>query len=150
VHSRQERAQQHSPSDDIERWCTSASTAASRLAWGGAPEETKAGPAVSDAETLVATSETDRLLGRHWQDDVSLAACLLAFAGVAGVLAAGQTRGDLQAHLALARVAEQPPSSTPTSLLVRARTSTRPKRSRLPHRQREPGVCAAMTAALRS
>jgi hypothetical protein len=25
------------------------------------------------------------------------------------------------------------------------RTSTRPKRSRLPHRQREPGVCAAMT-----
>jgi hypothetical protein len=35
------------------------------------------------------------------------------------VLAGGPTRGDPQAHLALAHVAEQPPSSTPTSLLVR-------------------------------
>ena len=39
--------------------------------------------------------------------------------GVAGVLAAGVIRDDLQAHLALARVGEQPPSSTPTSLPVR-------------------------------
>jgi uncharacterized repeat protein (TIGR01451 family) len=35
------------------------------------------------------------------------------------VLAAGLIRDDLQAHLALARVGEQPPSSTPTSLPVR-------------------------------
>ena len=42
-----------------------------------------------------------------------------AIAGVAGVLAAGLIRDDLQAHLALARVGEQPPSSTPTSLPVR-------------------------------
>jgi hypothetical protein len=35
------------------------------------------------------------------------------------VLAAGLIRDDLQAHLALARVSEQPPSSTPTSLPVR-------------------------------
>src|SRR5437762_477435 len=40
-------------------------------------------------------------------------------AGVADVVAPGLIRGDVQAHLAVARVAEQPPSSTPTSLLVR-------------------------------
>ena len=39
------------------------------------------------------------------------------------MLAAGVIRDDLQAHLALARVGEQPPSSTPTSLPVRT-TST--------------------------
>ena len=37
-----------------------------------------------------------------------------AIAGVAGVLAAGLIRDDLQARLAAARVGEQPPSSTPT------------------------------------
>jgi hypothetical protein len=42
-----------------------------------------------------------------------------AIAGVAGVLAASLTRDNLQAHLAPARVGEQPPSSTPTSLPVR-------------------------------
>ena len=42
-----------------------------------------------------------------------------AIAGVAGVLAAGLIRDDVQAYLALARVGEQPPSSTPTSLPVR-------------------------------
>ena len=42
-----------------------------------------------------------------------------AVAGVAGVLAAGLIRDNLQAHLAPARVGEQPPSSTPTSLSVR-------------------------------
>ena len=41
-----------------------------------------------------------------------------ALAGVAGVLAAGLLREDLQAHLPLARVGEQPPASTPASLLV--------------------------------
>jgi hypothetical protein len=46
-----------------------------------------------------------------------------AIARVAGVLAADSIRDDLQAHLALARVGEQPPSSTrPTSLPVRTRT----------------------------
>jgi hypothetical protein len=44
--------------------------------------------------------------------------CLAAIAGVAGVLAAGLIRDDLQAHLALARVGEQPPSSTPISRRV--------------------------------
>ena len=44
--------------------------------------------------------------------------------GVAGVLAAGVIRDDLQAHLALARVGEQPPSSTPTSLPVRTSSTT--------------------------
>ena len=38
------------------------------------------------------------------------------------MLAAGLIRNDLQAHLTLARVGEQPPSSTPTSLPVRTRT----------------------------
>ncbi len=42
-----------------------------------------------------------------------------AVAGVAGALAAGLTRGDPQARVALARVAEQPPPSTATSLPVR-------------------------------
>ena len=42
----------------------------------------------------------------------------VAIAGVAGVLAAGVIRDDVQAHLAVARVGEQPPSSTPTSLPV--------------------------------
>jgi hypothetical protein len=42
-----------------------------------------------------------------------------AVAGVAGVLLPGLIRGDLQARLAFARVAERPPSWTPTSLLVR-------------------------------
>jgi hypothetical protein len=37
-----------------------------------------------------------------------------AIAGVAGVLAAGLIRDNLQAHLALACAGEQPPSSTPT------------------------------------
>ena len=49
-----------------------------------------------------------------------------AIAAVAGVLAAGVIRDDLQAHLALARVGEQPPSSTPTSLPVRTSWGTRP------------------------
>ena len=40
------------------------------------------------------------------------------FAGVADLLTVGLICGDLQAHLAVARVAEQPPSSTPTSLLA--------------------------------
>ena len=47
-----------------------------------------------------------------------------AIAEVAGVLAAGLIRDDLQAHLALARVGEQPPSSTPTSLPVRTKRSS--------------------------
>jgi hypothetical protein len=42
-----------------------------------------------------------------------------AIARVAGVLAAGLIRDNLQTHLVLARVGEQPPSSTPTSLPVR-------------------------------
>lgn len=40
------------------------------------------------------------------------------------MLAAGLIRGNLQAHLPVARVAEQPPSSTPTSLLVRTTRSS--------------------------
>ena len=47
-----------------------------------------------------------------------------AIAGVAGVLAAALIRDNLQAHLALARVGEQPPSSTPTSLPVWTRPSS--------------------------
>jgi hypothetical protein len=47
-----------------------------------------------------------------------------AIAGVAGVLAASLTRDNLQAHLAPARVGEQPPSSTPTSLPVRTRSTS--------------------------
>jgi len=42
------------------------------------------------------------------------------------VLAAGLIRDDPQAHLALARVGEQPPSSTPTSLPVRTRRECAP------------------------
>jgi hypothetical protein len=41
-----------------------------------------------------------------------------AIAGVAGVLTAGLIRANLQSHLALARVGEQPHSSTPTLLPV--------------------------------
>jgi len=44
--------------------------------------------------------------------------CLTAIAGVAGVLTARLIRDNLQAHLALARVGKQPPSSAPTSLPV--------------------------------
>jgi hypothetical protein len=44
-----------------------------------------------------------------------------AIAGIAGVLAAGLIRDNLQAHLAPARVGEQPPSSTPTPLPVRTK-----------------------------
>lgn len=42
---------------------------------------------------------------------------------LADVLAGGLIRDDAQAHLAVARVAEQPPSSTSTLLLVWTRTS---------------------------
>jgi hypothetical protein len=44
-----------------------------------------------------------------------------AVAGVADLLAGGPIRRALQAHLAVARVAEQPPASTPTSLPERTR-----------------------------
>jgi hypothetical protein len=47
-----------------------------------------------------------------------------AIAGVAKVLARRPIRGDLQAHLALARVAEQPPASTPDGT-----SRERPKRT---------------------
>jgi hypothetical protein len=47
-----------------------------------------------------------------------------AIAGVAGVLAAGLIRDNLQAHLALACAGEQPPSSTPTPLPVRTISTT--------------------------
>ncbi len=47
-----------------------------------------------------------------------------AIAGVTGVLAAGLIRDDLRARLALARVGEQPPSSTPSSLPVRTKSTT--------------------------
>ena len=40
----------------------------------------------------------------------------VAIAGVAGVLAAGVIRDDVQAHLAVALVSEQPSSAPPTSL----------------------------------
>ncbi len=49
-----------------------------------------------------------------------------AVAAVTDVLALGLIRGHVQAHLAVARVAEQPSSSTPTSLLVRTSWGTRP------------------------
>ena len=42
------------------------------------------------------------------------------------MLAAGLVRDNLQAHLALARVGEQPPSSTPTSLPVRTTCKSEP------------------------
>ena len=51
-----------------------------------------------------------------------------AIAGVAGVLAAGLIRDNLQAHLALARVGEQSPSSTPTLLPVRTSWGTTVRR----------------------
>jgi len=60
------------------------------------------------------------------------------------VLAAGLIRDDLQAHLALARVGEQPPASTPTSLPVRTtRDSHEPamggrRRFRFEPTEREP------------
>jgi hypothetical protein len=60
--------------------------------------------------------------------------CCAAVAGVADVHAAGLIRRDVQAHLAVARVAEQSPSSTPTSLLVRTRTSRLAGGARPPHR----------------
>jgi hypothetical protein len=44
---------------------------------------------------------------------------LSTFVAGAGVLAASLRGDNLPAHLALARVGEQPPSSTPTSLPVR-------------------------------
>jgi hypothetical protein len=50
---------------------------------------------------------------------------LLSFPDVhLGVLAAGLIRDDLRAHLALAPVGEQPPSSTPASLPVRTISGT--------------------------
>jgi hypothetical protein len=48
----------------------------------------------------------------------------VALSGVAVVLAAGLISRELQAHLALARPGEQPPSSTPTSLPVRTKWSS--------------------------
>jgi hypothetical protein len=48
----------------------------------------------------------------------------LPLAGLADVLAAGLIRDNLQARLALARVCEQPPSRTPTSLPVRTSCSS--------------------------
>ena len=50
-----------------------------------------------------------------------------ANAAVTDVLAAGLIRGDLQAHLALARVGEQPSSSTPISLPVRTTRGSAPR-----------------------
>jgi hypothetical protein len=48
------------------------------------------------------------------------------------VLADGQIRGDVQAHLAVARMAEQAPASTPASLLEGTTpTVTRPPPSAL-------------------
>jgi hypothetical protein len=63
-----------------------------------------------------------------------------AIAGVAGVLAAGLICDDLQAHLALARVGERPPSSTPTSLPVRTKRRTSSSGSAV--------FCSASTAAI--
>jgi hypothetical protein len=48
---------------------------------------------------------------------MSLEACFPVLMGTTEVLARDSIRGDLQARLAVARVTEQPPASTPTSLL---------------------------------
>ena len=50
--------------------------------------------------------------------------CFGAAAGVVDALAGGPIRRDLQAHRATARVAEQPPASTPVSLPERTRSTT--------------------------
>ncbi len=62
-----------------------------------------------------------------------------AVAGFGGVLAGDPIRGDLQAHLALAGVAKQPPSSTPTWLLVRTRGISSPTGATAPGSPRECG-----------
>ena len=88
--------------------------------------------------------QVSRSMARAWRNSPKLRICtpldgpafdrprrlpsFAAIAGVAGALAAGLIREDLQAQLALARVGEQPPSSTPTQLLVRTRRAT-PTRS---------------------
>ena len=64
-----------------------------------------------------AASSTVRTL---WPDRPT--ALLGAVAGVVDVLAGGPIRRDLQAHRATARVAEQPPASTPVSLPERTKT----------------------------
>src|SRR5262249_33251901 len=63
--------------------------------------------------------------------------CSAAVAGLASVLAGSLIRGDLQAHLAVARVAEQSPPSTATLLLVRTDSRQSPD----PCRRARPTVC---------
>ena len=67
-------------------------------------------------------------------------ALLGAVAGVVDVLAGGPIRRDLQAHRATARVAEQPPASTPVSLPERTSWGTTPshRRTSPPHVCRSP------------
>lgn len=74
-------------------------------------------PPCSSPKVRISTPSTDR----H-RDRPHRLPSFAAIAAVTDVLALGLIRGDVQAHLAVARVAEQPPSSTPTSLLVQAKT----------------------------
>ena len=63
------------------------------------------------------------------------------------MLASGPMRGDLQARLAVARVADQPPASTPASLL-RTNTSRLVAAGGLLHPPGAPAVDAAQSSVL--
>ena len=64
-----------------------------------------------------ATSAHLRVVDRRITGGIDRQSCFASAARVAEVLARGPFRGDLQAHLAVARVAEQPSATTPSSLL---------------------------------
>jgi hypothetical protein len=86
----------------------------------------KQGATPSTASSLlIANLETRRVIGSYDRRTDRDEPCCAAIAGADDVLAAGLIRGELQAHLAVARVAEQPRSSTRASLLVRTTSSHR-------------------------
>jgi hypothetical protein len=79
----------------------------------------EAGVSPKDARALLlATSAHLRATGRRSLGGIDRQSRFVAAAGVAEVLARGPIRGGLQAHVAVARVAEQPPASTPSLLML--------------------------------
>jgi hypothetical protein len=60
---------------------------------------------------------------RPWQGFVCSAVGVAAIAGAADALSGSPIRGDLQAHLALTRLAEQAPAATHSSLMLRTTTN---------------------------
>ena len=75
--------------------------------------------------------------------------CFGAVAGVVDVIAGDPIRRDLQAHRATARVAEQPPASTPVSLPERTTSGSTRARSSTSRADCPKSSLAAVTSRLR-